>query len=83
MAQLLGFFATSKCSPHVIKWFKQTPQSAHVTVVCARCRSETRVNKIPVEPLLLSPQNKNYFYMYFSGEEVMKADEHEQETSNR
>lgn len=30
MAQLLVFFATSKCSPRVIKWFKQTSQPAHV-----------------------------------------------------
>lgn len=32
MAQLLVFFATSRCSPHVIKWFKQTSQSARVHV---------------------------------------------------
>lgn len=94
MAQLLVFFATSKCSPRVIKWFKQTSQPAHVNELYDRKPAlKTNVKKIkqknltviPVEPLLLSPTpqkekklspKENYLYIYFSGEEVMKAEEH-------
>lgn len=88
MAQLLGFFATSKCSPHVIKWFKQTPLSVHVTVlyVPEKCRSETR-EKTNCDSSWASAsvaKNKtNYLYIFFSEEEVMKAEEHEQEPQIR
>lgn len=62
MAQLLVFFATSKCSPHVIKWFEQTSPSAHVNVLyvpensALKHMEKTNWTVIPVEPLLLSPK---------------------------
>lgn len=46
MAQLLVFFATSKCSQHVIKWFNRR--------LNLRRSLPNKQRVIPVEPLLLS-----------------------------
>lgn len=44
MAQVLVFFATSKCSPRVVKWVEQTSRSCRCAV-CARQLALKRVKK--------------------------------------
>lgn len=84
MAQLLVFFATSKCSPSVIGTVLNRHLNVRTLLYCMCQKKYVTLKHVSKQQLQLSfcpqlppPKNKNV-YIYFSGKEVVKAEEHEQ-----